>query len=419
MAPKSGLGLVQRQGISLSAGMRQSLALLRMPTQTAAETITREAEENPFLVVEAGSGGSGSAYDYALSVTAAQESLGESLSRQIAMQRLDPATAAAANYLVTELREDGYLDVSLSELVAGTGAPLGVLEAGLRALQACEPAGVGARDLAECLELKLVDAGIDRTLAHAATRRLDDFAEGRWARLARDLGQPQPTLERIALLLRSFGSAPVHEEDAWVDVLIPELAVEAGPHGGVTVSLLPGALPAVSVMPVARGSLDGETLRSFHERARRMAAAVTARRDTLLMIGRHIAEVQSAFFLGGQETIHPVTRAEAAASLAMHPSTFGRAIAAKALLCGTKVHPLSLFFSRALAGRAGAVSPFDVQRRIREMIDQESADAPLADEGLCAQLNKEGVDIARRTVAKYRKCMRIPSSFGRKRRRAT
>lgn len=418
MAPKSGLGLVQRQGISLTEGMRHSLALLRMPTQAAAEAITREAEENPFLLVEAGSAAGGSAYDYALSVTATQLSLGESLRRQIAMQRLDPATAAAANYLVTELREDGYLDATLAELVADTGVPLAALEAGLRALQACEPAGVGARDLAECLELKLADAGIDRALAHVATRRLDDFADGRWARLARDLGQPQPVLERIALLLRSFGSAPVREESDWVEVLIPELAVEVGPHGGVAVSLLPGALPTVSVMPVARGSLDGEPLRALHERARRMSAAVSARRETLLMIGRHIAETQSAFFLGRQATILPVTRAEAAASLAMHPSTFGRAIAAKAVLAGTKVYPLSLFFSRALNGPGGAVSPFDVQRRIREMIDQESADAPLADEGLCAQLNKEGVDIARRTVAKYRKCMRIPSSFGRKRRRA-
>lgn len=419
MATRSGLGLLQRQGLALSEGMRQSLALLRMPTQAAAEAIAREAEENPFLVVESGAGGGGSAYDYALRVTAAQESLSESLRRQIALQRLDPATTAAANYLVTELREDGYLDVTLEELVAETGAPLAVLEAGLRALQACEPPGVGARDLAECLALKLVDAGIGVALAHAATQRLDDFAEGRWARLVRDLGQPQPVLERIAALLRSFGSAPLREESDWVEVLIPELAVEVDPEGRIEVSLLPGALPEVSVMPVARSALDGEALRGFHDRARRMAAAVTARRETLLRIGSHIAEVQSAFFVGRQDRIHPVTRAEAAVSLALHPSTLGRAIAAKALVAGKRVYPLSMFFSRSLVGAAGAVSPFDVQRRIREMIDQESGSAPLADEGICAQLNKEGVDIARRTVAKYRKCMRIPSSFGRKRRKAT
>ncbi|MFN6951402.1 MAG: RNA polymerase sigma-54 factor [Albidovulum sp.] len=419
MATKPGLGLVQRQGLALTEGMRQSLALLRMPTQAAAEAIAREADENPFLLVEMSSTGGGSAYDYALSVTAVQEGFTEKLHRQIALQRLDPATAAAAIYLVSELREDGYLDVTLEELVAETGVPLAVLEQGLRALQACEPPGVGARDLAECLALKLVDAGIDRALAFAATRRLDDFAEGRWPRLARELGQPRSVLERIAALLRSFGSAPVNEDSTWIEAMIPEIVVEVGPQGGITVSPLPGALPTVSVMPVARGALDGEKLRAYHDRARRMAAAVSARRATLLRIGRHIAELQAAFFVGGQESIQPVTRTEAAASLAMHPSTLGRAIAGKALLAGTRVYPLSLFFARALGGPDGGLSPFDVQRRIREIIDHESGDVPLADDGIRAQLKKEGVDIARRTVAKYRKCMRIPSSFGRTRRRAT
>lgn len=417
MTAKSGLGLVPRQGLVLTEAMRQSLALLRLPTLAAAEAIAREAEENPFLVVEPAAGGT--AYDYALDTTAATESLGESLRRQIALQRLDPATEAAALYLVGELRDDGYLDVALSDLAAETGAPVDVLEAGLAVLQACEPAGVGARSLAECLELKLADAGIDRPLARACARQLDDFAEARWARLSRSLGQPQAVLEKIAALLRGFGSAPVREDGGWVDPLVPELAVEVGAQGRLGVTLLPGRLPACAVMAVTRGSLDGETLRALHDRARRMAAAVVARRETLLRIGAHIAEVQSAFFLGRHHTIVPVSRAEAAAALAMHPTTLGRALAGKALLAGNQVFPLAMFFSRGLPGAEGAVSPFDIQQRIRAMIAQESSDAPLADDRICAQLRKEGVDIARRTVAKYRKCLRIPSSFGRKRRKVT
>lgn len=414
MAAKSGLGLVQRQSLALTEAMRQSLMLLRLPTLAAAEAIAREAEENPFLVVEPSAGGA--AYDYALDTTAATESLGQSLGRQIALQRLDPATEAAALYLVGELRDDGYLDVALPDLVAETGVPVAALEAGLAALQLCEPAGVGARNLAECLELKLADAGIDRALARACAERLDDFAEARWARLSRSLRQPQEVLERIAALLRGFGSAPVREDGGWVDVLVPELAVEVGAQGRLGVSLLPGGLPSCSVMAVPRGSLDRGSLRALHERARRMAAAVTARRETLLRIGTHVAEIQSAFFLGRHDTIRPLGRAEAAAALAMHPTTLGRALAGKALLAGNQVFPLAMFFSRALPGPDGAVSPFDVQQRIRAMIAGESAEAPLADDRICAQLQKEGVDIARRTVAKYRKCMRIPSSFGRKRR---
>ena len=417
MAVKPGLGLAQRQGLVLNQAMRQSLTLLRLPALAAAEAIAREADENPFLIVEHPRGGP-TAYEFALDTTAAAESLGESLCRQLAMQRLDTATEAAARHLVGELRADGYLDVALSELAAETGAPLAVLEAGLAALQTCEPAGVGARSLAECLAIRLADAGIDLPLARACAGRLDDFAEARWARLSRDLGQPQEALERIAALLRGFGSAPVHDKGGWVDALVPELAVEVEAHGRLSVTLLPGALPAVSAMAVPRGSLEGDVLRAFHDRACRMTAAVTARRETLLRIGAHIAEIQSAFFLGRHDTIRPVSRTEAAAALAMHPTTLGRALAGKALLADNQVYPLGMFFSHALPGPDGAMSPFDIQRRIRAMIATESAEAPLADDRICAQLHNEGVDIARRTVAKYRKCMRIPSSFGRKRRKA-
>lgn len=417
MAAKSGLGLVPRQGLVLTEAMRQSLALLRMPTLAAAEAIAREAEENPFLVVEPPAGGA--AYDYALDTTAATVSLGEGLRRQIALRRLDPAIEAAALYLVGELRGDGYLDVALSDLAAETGAPVAVLEAGLAVVQGCDPAGVGARSLAECLELKLADAGIDRPLARACAEHLDDFAEARWVRISRSLRQPQALLEKIAALLRGFGSAPVREDGGWVDPLVPELAVEVGVQGRLGVTLLSGRLPACTVMAVPRRSLEGEALRALHDRARRIAGAVVARRETLLRIGAHIAETQSAFFLGRHQTIVPVSRAEAAAALAMHPTTLGRALAGKALVAGGQVFPLGMFFSRGLPGAEGAVSPFDVQQRIRAMIAQESSEAPLADDRICAQLQKEGVDIARRTVAKYRKCLRIPSSFGRKRRKVS
>ncbi len=410
--------LSQRQGIALSPMMRQSLAILRMPTHALADEIAREAEENPFLVVES-SERDMPAYDYALATTAAPESLIDSLHRQIAMQQLDAPTEAAALYLIGELREDGYLDVALDELSGESGVPIGILEAGLSALHRCEPAGIGARNLAECLELKLVEAGIERSLARSSALHLDDFAEQNWARLSRSLGAPTAVLERIAALLRSFGSAPVTSESGLIEVTIPELLVEKTAPDKLSVTLLAGPMPRLSAMNVARNSLETDEQRTLYDRAGHMATALAARRETLLRIGTYIATTQSAFFLGRHETLTPVTRADAAVALAMHASTLGRALAGKALLADNQVFPLSLFFSRALPGAEGSVSPFDVQRRIRTLIATESADAPLADDRICMELKKEGVDIARRTVAKYRKCMRIPSSFGRKRRKVS
>ncbi len=416
MALNARIGLRQQQRLALTPQIRQSLALLRLPTLSLADTVAREAAENPFLIVDPTAGGR-SAYDYALATAAAPRSLADSLGHQIAMQKLDPVTEAAALYLIGELREDGYLDEPLDEIAERTGLPEEVLQDGLAALHRCEPSGIGARTLAECVELQLFDAGIDRALARAAAARLDDFAQERWDRLGRDLAVDRARLEQIAALMRGLSSAPVAADADWVSVTVPELVIERDPNGRIGVSLLPQAVPGVAVMEVERATLGTAGLRDMFERAGRFAAGLSARAETLLRIGNYIASVQSAFFLGDHATIAPVTRAEAAAALAMHPSTLGRALSGKAMLADNRLYPLSLFFARALPGADRGVSPFDVQRRIRELIAAESAAAPLADEAICAQLRKEGVDIARRTVAKYRKCMRIPSSFGRRHRK--
>jgi len=124
---------------------------------------------------------------------------------------------------------------------------------------------------------------------------------------------------------------------------------------------------------------------------------------------------QAGFFDGGGQ-LDPLSSADLAAELGLHPSTVGRAIDAKSLLFRSRIYPFSLFFPSAVSGLEGAVSSFDVQRRIRALIQAEPPDRPLADEEIRLRLQQEGVDIARRTVAKYRKCLRIPSSFERRRR---
>ncbi|MFZ1725782.1 MAG: RNA polymerase sigma-54 factor [Albidovulum sp.] len=416
MPLKPHLGITQTQRLGLSPMMRQSLALLRMPTATLQDELAREAEENPFLAVEPAIG-SGKSYDLALTTTASNESLGDSLVGQITIQRLDSTTRAAALFLIGELREDGYLDTPLSELADARNLPIDALERGLATLQCCDPVGIGARSLVEFLALKLIDAGITPELAHECVDHLGDFAENRWARLGKALDQDRATLERIASLLRSFPAAPVQSGTDWVATLIPELSIQRTENNRLSVKLIESSLPQISVLTVRRADLSEPGLRTYLDRAQRINSGFSARLETLLRVGRYIAAAQSAFFLGGHMTITPITRADAATALAMHPSTLGRAIAGKALLADGRLYPLATFFAEALAGPDGGVSPFDIQLRIRRMISKESADAPRSDESICAELMHEGVDIARRTVAKYRKCMRIPSSFARRRRK--
>jgi RNA polymerase sigma-54 factor len=417
MALKSRVHLTARQRLALSPHMRAAISVLRMPTATLLDDIAREAAENPFLVVDSPrSAGEMSAYDYALATAEAPESLYDKLAHQLAVQRLDAATGAAAQFLISELREDGYLDTSLDELADSTGAPLAVLEAGLRALQRCEPPGIGARDLPECLALQLVDTGITEGAARAITAHLEDFAEGHWARLGQRLQLPLGELERIADLLRGFPSKPIQSDDETPIVLVPEIRIDCG-EDRVVARLNSATVPQVSVLATDRAALDSDKMKELFERAAAFADAVSARRATLLRIASVVAEMQKDFFLHGQVRIAPLTRGEIAETLQLHPSTVGRAIAGKALIADGRVYPLGHFFPRALSSDGGDVSSFDIQRRIRAMIEREETDAPLADAQIQAHLQNEGVDIARRTVAKYRKCLRIPSSFARRTRK--
>lgn len=409
MAMKPQIGSRQTQRLGLTPQMRQSLQILRMPVQELLDAIAREAAENPFLEVGEHAAG-GRAYDYALATTEAPTPFHDSLVQQIEMQRLGEPVRAAALLLVAELRRDGYLDTPLELLAERFGAPPALMEQALRALQGCEPAGVGARDLVECLALQLVDLGVSAAHAPVIAAHLGELPGRSLAALQRRLGVPAADLRTALAHLSALRATPVPEDHDWVATVIPEIAVERGRDGSLSASFLGGSLPDLSVMAIPDLSAQAEDIRRLAARARAMVAGVAARRRTLLRIAELVLRTQPRFFLDGRASIVPQTQAEAAAELGLHPSTLGRAIAAKALIANDRVYPFSLFFSRALPGPGGAVSAFDVQQRIRGIVDGEDPHAPLTDSAIQHHLAKEGVDISRRTVAKYRKCMRIPSS---------
>lgn len=416
LAPR--VDLRQQARLALTPGMRASLAWLRMSAEDMLDALDQEASENPFLRVRRPEM-LGEAYEIALGRTEAAETLLESLGRQLATMRIDAEVQRAALVLVTELREDGYLDVSLSDLAVAHGVAEAWLERGLAALWRCDPPGIGARSLGECLALKLQDKGYTAAEATALVADIAALAEGRFAPLARRLNLPEARIALAARLLRGFSPVPIDRAAAPATPRLPEIVIDRDRQDRLAVRLNDALFPQVDVatdLAAARaGSAD---LAQLGGRAEAVARAVRARAETLLRIGRHLAERQSGFFLGGQKSLVPESRAAAAATLGLHPATLGRAIAGKALLAGAAILPMEMFFVRALPGAAGPVSAFDVQRRIRELVQAEPAGAPLSDDAIHRLLIGEGVDIARRTVAKYRKCLRIPSSYERRRRRA-
>lgn len=420
MSLRPGLSLKQVQRLALTPGMRQALDLLRMPAVELAEDLARLAAENPFLRVDWPRGGGGAAFDVALATVAARPSMVESLRRQLALMVLPERVALLADYLAGDLRDDGYLDTPLDEYAERLDATPADLVAALAAVQACEPTGVGARNLAECLELQLRDQRVPAAVVRKILQHLPLFGGSDLAAIGRAVDLPMDEVRRLAGLVRGLRAQPIGaaEGDA-PQVLHADLVVTRDNRGALTVALAREALPRVrlSAAMMARGKDEGFA-KEARQAAEALIRALEMRGATLLRVGAALIEAQHRFFALGPEHLVSLSRVDLAHKLGLHPSTVGRTVAGKALDHAGRLYPLSQFFSAALgeANGPGAISAFAVRQTLARIVAHEDAGAPLSDAAICERLRAEGVDITRRTVAKYRGCMRIPSSYERHRR---
>lgn len=400
--------------------MRKSLELLRLSAAELNMTTAQELRENPFLIHDFHDGARRGMASTEVSpdTVAATPALLELLHGQIGLMQTAPEVRAVAEYLAAELREDGYLDTPIAEIAAHLGVPESRIEAGLAVLQACDPAGIGARTLTECLALQLMDtAALPRPLAEAVIARLEDFVGGRGAPVGAAIGLAPAAVARVEAALPCLAARPVADLARPAPVLWADLVVRRDPDNGLRVELGRDVAPRIRLDPRLVTLADGDDLTlEYRARAEALVAALHYRGETLLRIGQAIVAAQLPFFAGARDDIRPLSRRDVASGLAMHPSTVGRAVAAKGIEVDGRIFPLSFFFSVPLPGADGvAVSAYAVRRRIAALIGAEVPDAPLSDARICAVLNAEGVDIARRTVTKYRQWMRLPATSGRRR----
>jgi len=415
MALRTRMDLRQTQDLALSAQMRVALSVLRMSPLELAEEIAREAAHNPFLLHDATPSHS-APQAWAGEVTAHEASLHVSLTRQLAMMDLPPRVEAAAQLLVGELREDGMLDVALGNLATELGLPVELLETALAALQRCEPAGVGARDLPESLRLQLTDKGLSPTEAAQTVTHMRLFIQREWAAINRVLALPRAQAEKRAALVHSLSTHPAAVPQAVETLSRPDLQLERTSGGALSVTLTrERPIVVLDEALVKRASTDGFAPELL-ARARALLAALDQRGQTLQRIGDWLLEYQAGFFTSGLAALAPLTRAALASALSLHPSTISRAVAGKSIDVDGRLWPLSVFFSAAIPTQGPEISARQVQTRISALITAEPRERPLSDEALVQHLNAEGVDIARRTVAKYRQGLRIPSSAVRRRR---
>jgi len=369
------------------------------------------------------SGGDGERGDFD-SILAAQPTLHDHLNAQAGL-RFSGSELILARHLIDQIGEAGYFTGDLIDLSHRLGAPLVALEAALAGIQGFDPAGVGARDLAECLAIQAREADrYDPAMARLIDN-LDLLARGDVAALRRICGVDQEDLVDMIRELRSYDPKPGLRfgSDA-VQPAIPDVFVTRT-RGGWAVELNSATLPRVLVNRSYYVELTHAGISREHKAflsdclasANWLVKALDQRARTIAKVATELVRQQDAFFDHGVSHLKPLTLKAIADAVGLHESTISRVTSNKYLSCSRGTFELKYFFTSAIQAADGgdAVSALAVKDAIRTLIAAENADTILSDDRLVELLRDKGFDIARRTVAKYREAMGIGSSIQRRR----
>lgn len=342
---------------------------------------------------------------------------------QIQQSIKNPADRAIATLLADRLDDAGYLRINVDELSLQWGVQESRIEDVLETLRAFDPPGIFAKDLPDCLRLQLVDKGIYNAPYATILSNLDLVAAHDRKKLAHMARVDDDVLDDMLLTLKTLNPkpgasfTPLVVQTAIPDVLMRKLPKHVG--GGWRVELNAETLPRVlinqtyyqDVLSHAKTSSDKSYLQTQMNDASFLVRALDQRAQTILKVAADIIERQNAFFLYGIEFLTPMTLRDVAETIDMHESTVSRVTTGKYIGTPRGIFEMKFFFSGGLSGAGGIQhSTESIRARIKTMIDQENIDDILSDESIAQILQREGVDIARRTVAKYREGMGIETS---------
>ncbi|MEX2518394.1 MAG: RNA polymerase factor sigma-54 [Paracoccaceae bacterium] len=398
---------------------------------TGEETDGGSAPDHGGGVSGLGAGRNGAADNHDESLgerTAASVTLRDHLLPQIAMSATPGPARSLAALLVDELDDAGYLRADLGVLAARLGAHAGLIEEAITLLQACDPTGIGARDLAECLTLQLKDQNRFDPAMAALIERLDDLAAARLERLRAACGVDDEDLREMIGEIRRLDPRPGSAFTGdLAPPVTPDVFVRRDRAGGWLVEVNADALPRLLLdrsysarLPASGTPETRAFVATCRQDADWLLRAVDQRAQTILKVATEITRRQTDFFSDGVAALTPMTLKTVADEIGMHESTISRVTSNKYLACERGIFEMKFFFTQAIASADGgdAVSAAAVRHRIRTMVEQENYAKPLSDDRIVTLLKQSGVDIARRTVAKYREAMNIPSSAQRKRMKA-
>jgi RNA polymerase sigma-54 factor len=366
--------------------------------------------------------------EYNLEHTLSKEiSLRDHLLAQINIDIDDPVDRLIGIDLIEMLDEAGYLAGELAELADRLGCDIGLVERTLAKLQTFDPPGVFARSLAECLALQLRDRNRLDPAIQALLDNLDLLAKRDLPALRRICAVDAEDLTQMIEEIRALDPKPGLAFDAQVaQPVTPDVLVKPHPKGGWQVELNAETLPRVLVNQTyyakvtkdVRSKKDKDYIADRLQSANWLVRSLHQRATTILKVASEIVRRQEGFFQHGVRHLRPLTLRDIAAVIDMHESTVSRVTTNKYMATPRGIYEMKYFFTSAIANSVGggdAHSAESVRFRIKALIDEEKAAEVLSDDRIVEILKADGVDIARRTVAKYREALRIPSSVQRRR----
>lgn len=432
----TGLSMQAIQQLSMTPRMLQAIEVLQLPSGDLESWLEEQAQSNEALSLDRqldpserrGSIEDSHAHDEMLrSQPARPRSLSEEVEAQLGAIELVGARLDWVRFLIGSLDERGYLsppdevllDHAAESGLAGGAAALG---AAIADLQDLEPQGLGARNAIEALLLQLDPADPDYApMCRVLEEFVEELAKNRLPQVARAMGLDLDDLERLLSQLGELDPRPAAQlSEVCAPTLRPDVLALLADDGGFTVELSRAALPAVSVDEQLRSiasdlELDKGVRRYARhkvDQARAVVTAVHQRGETLLRVAQRIFSHQGDYLRSGPGHLLPLSMTVLAEELGLHVSTVSRCVSGKYAQTPWGIEPLRDLFQAAAGGVASART--DVRSVVETIFEGEDGTAPLSDDEAVAELGRRGIELARRTVAKYRRELGIPSSYQRR-----
>ncbi|MDM0625608.1 RNA polymerase factor sigma-54 [Clostridium perfringens] len=454
------LNLTQEQKLIMTQQMQLSIKLLQMSTYDLREYIEKEFSENPVLeaqyedtkevskeqdrleykelvkYLESDNYGSQSYGEYdeegisPFTFISKPESLTDYLEGQILELPIDEYMRSLCSYMVECLDQKGYLDIKKEELMNELDCSEETFNRALIVIQNLEPAGIGARDLKECLEIQLERKGeYDPIVKEIIDNHLDDLADNRYQVIAKDLDITPKKAQDYGDLIKTLEPKPsrgFYTGDE-VGFIIPDAEIRKI-DGEFFILMKDGVLPMLSVNPLYKDILKDSTndkeateyVKEKIDKAMFLIKSIEQRKSTLHKVLQKILEKQKDYFEKGEKYLKPMTLKEIAEKLEMHESTISRAIRDKYILTSMGTIKIKDLFVNSISNKEKSdgeedVTVINIKKVLEEVIKEEDKRKPLSDQAISEILKEKGMAISRRTVAKYREELGIKSSSKRKR----